>query len=208
MSDLSQLRLEELSAAQAQVLLGGLAVFGVVYCFLGYPILRVLLGLTGFLIAGAVAAVLAGALSQGNVLAMAGALFLGGACGAMALVFLYRAGVFLVGFLGATLLGFALFFGHDASYGPVFTIFFGLAGGVLALLLERPVMKLATAAIGGWICAAAGMLLLVSLGLLDPSLKQRLTPHATAVLLGAWLGLTLFGAAFQFSLDRGKNTGK
>jgi hypothetical protein len=207
-NNLTDLRLDQLPPGQAQVLLGGVVLLGLVYCFFGYPLLRFLLALTGFLIAGAVAAALAGWLSHGNVLAMAGGLLLGGLCGAMALAFLYRAGVFLLGFVCAMLLAFSMFFSHDASYGPVFTIFAGLFGGTLALFVERPVMKLATAGIGGWLAAVAGMLLVVGRGAGDPALKEQLTPNATLILLGVWFFLTLFGAAFQFSMGRGKKGGK
>lgn len=208
MNNLADLRLEQLPPGQAQVLLAGIVVLGLVYCFFGYPLLRFLLSLTGFLIAGTVAAVLAGWVSQGNLLAMGVSALLGGLCGAMALAFLYRAGVFLLGFVCAMLLGFSLFFSHDASYGPVFTIFAGIIGGTLALFVERPVMKLATAAIGGWMVAAAGLLLLASRGAVDPQLKEQLTPNATMILVGVWFALTLFGGAFQFSMGRKKQGGK
>lgn len=208
MNNLADLRLDQLPPGQAQVLLAGLVLLGLVYCFFGYPLLRFLLALTGFLIAGAVAAVLAGWLSHGNLLAMLAALMLGGLCGAMALAFLYRAGVFLLGFVCAMLLGFSLFFSHDASYGPVFTVFAGLLGGTIALFVERPVMKLATAGIGGWLAAAAGMLLVAQRGMTATTLKEQLTPHASMILLGVWFFLTLFGGAFQFSMGRGKKSGK
>jgi hypothetical protein len=201
---LTELRLDQLPPQQAQFALVLLLALGLVYCFAGYPMLRVLLGLTGFLIAGAVAAALAGWLSQGNLLFMGGALLFGGICGAMALSFLYRAGVFLLGFLGALLLGFNLFFQHDAAYGPVFTIVAGLIGGILALFLEKPVMKFATAAIGGWMTTVSGMLLLASRGVIDKALQEKISPNATWVLIGVWALLTLFGAAFQFSMGKGR----
>lgn len=194
-----QFRLEQLPPDQAQVVLVFLLLVGIVYCFVGYAILRFVLALTGFLIAGAAAAVLGGWFSHGNLLAMAASILFGGACGAMALTFLYRAGVFIVGFLGALLIAFSLLFEGDAAIAPVLVVVLGFVGGILALFLERPVMKLATAAIGGFLTCVSTLFLLVNHGMLDKALQERLSPHATLSLLGAWIGLTIFGAAFQFS---------
>ena len=119
LNQLMQFRLEQLPPDQAQVVLVFLLLVGIVYCFVGYAILRFVLALTGFLIAGTAAAVLGGWFSQGNLLAMAASILFGGACGAMALTFLYRAGVFIVGFLGALLLAFSLLFEGDAAIAPV-----------------------------------------------------------------------------------------
>ena len=202
MDKLTDIRLDQLPPQQAQFALVFLLVLGLIYCFVGYSILRFVLALTGFAVAGTVAALLGGWFSQGNLIAMGAGFVLGGICGAMALSFLYRAGVFLVGFAAALILGFTFFFGHDASYGPVLTVGCALLGGVMALLLERPVMKLATAAIGGWLTSVAGLLLLVNGGVVDKAAQQQLSPHATWILMGSWLFLTLFGAAFQFSKGR------
>lgn len=199
---ITDIRLEQLSPEQAQFVLVFLLIVGLIYCFLGYSILRFVLALTGFVVAGAVAAILGGWFSQGNLLIMGAALLFGGLCGAMALSFLYRAGVFLVGFGAALILGLTFFFGHDASYGPVMTVACGLFGGVMALLLERPVMKLATAAIGGWLTSVSGLLLLLNVGLLDGVAQPKDSPQTTWMLLGAWAFLTLFGGAFQFSMGR------
>lgn len=196
-------RLDQLPPGQTQVVLALFFFVGLVYCFLGYAILRFLLALTGFIIAGLTATALGGWLSHGNLLVMAACLLLGGACGAMALAFLYHAGVFLLGFIGALLFGFALLFEKDAAYGPIMVLIFAFFGGFLALFVEKPVMKLATAAIGGWLTTAASLLFLASAGFVDKGLQQRITPNAAWVMIIAWVFMTLFGAAFQFS--RGDN---
>lgn len=197
---ITQLRLDQVPPQQATAALIFMLAVGLVYCFAGYSLLRFIFGLTGFLIAGTTAAVLGGWLSHGNLLAMGGALLFGGICGAMALVFLYRLGVFLIGFISGMLFGFAFFFESDASFGPVMALVAAFVGGFVALFLERPVMKLATAAIGGWLCAVAGLFLCINQGVVDKALQQTLTPHATWILLGVWVFLTLLGATFQFSV--------
>ena len=108
---LTDIRLDQLPPQQAQFALVFLLVLGLIYCFVGYSILRFVLALTGFAVAGTVAALLGGWFSQGNLIAMGAGFVLGGICGAMALSFLYRAGVFLVGFAAALILGFTFFSG-------------------------------------------------------------------------------------------------
>jgi len=207
MRELFTLRLDQVPPEHANVLLAALVGVGLVYCFLGYPIFRFVLGLTGFLIAGGTAAAIIGWFSQGHMLAMVGAGLFGGICGAMALVFLYRAGVFLIGLLGTALLLVATMVDNPQAWGPLVIVVLGLLGGAMALILERPVMKLATAAIGGWVTAVSGMFLLVHHGTLDKGLKEQLTPHATILLVCAWGALTLFGAVFQFTLKSRKGQG-
>lgn len=94
-------RLEEMAAGYEQAVLGLLLVVGLLYCFLGYRLFRFILGMTGFFLAGLPALVLTGWLTQGHVLGMAIAFVVGGLCGAVALFFLYKLGVFCLGFLGA-----------------------------------------------------------------------------------------------------------
>ena len=69
---------------------------GTLYCFLGYRTLRFVIGLTGFILAGGVAFVIAAWLSAGHTIASAAVGMAGGLCGAVALTFLYRAGVFKI----------------------------------------------------------------------------------------------------------------
>lgn len=144
METLTQLQMEALSPGQEQGTLVGLLLAGVLYCFLGYRVFRFLLGLTGFLLAGAVAGALAGWLTYGHVVTMGIAGLVGGVCGAVALLFLYRLGVFFIGFLGGLIIAYHVLQGRPEPWIIWAILGSGCVGGVMALGLEPLVMTVAT----------------------------------------------------------------
>ena len=176
---------------------------GVLYCFLGYRTLKFLIGLTGFVLAGAVGAALGSYFGSGSGIITAGAALLGGIAGAFALLFLYRAGVFLIGLIGAAIVAQAVLGHQTQTWVPLAIIGAGIVGGVVALVLERPIMILATSAIGAWIAVCAGAFLVVG-----PSAIERLDrPGQFAggwVMVACWAGVALTGAALQFATYRRK----
>ncbi len=194
-------RIENLPIESPYVLAGLLAAVGLLYCFLGYRLFKFILGLTGFLLAGFVAAALAGWLTHGQVLAMSIAGVLGGFCGALALFFLYRLGVFCLGGLGGFVIAYQVLSGRAEPWAPWAILGIGLGVGVLALLLERPVMSLATATIGAWLTVYAVLLVLAEQGWLSNWEPEKagatsLSP-LTWGMLGGWGLLSLLGAGLQ-----------
>ena len=157
MNELITWRLEDVPPEHAVLVLGILAGVGALYCFFGYRLLKLILGLTGFLLAGSTAAVLVGFLSYGNVPAMAVAVFIGGLCGAMALFFLYKTGIFCVGMLGAVVVAYQILQGRPEPWILWAVAGLGLMGGFLAILIERPIMTLASAAIGALMMTQVGL---------------------------------------------------
>jgi len=129
---------------------------GLLYCFLGYRMLKFILGLTGFIIAGSVAVVIVGWITEGHAISMLVAALIGGASGAFALFFLFRVGVFSIGLLGAVLVANNLLGDKPDSWTPLAILGSGLGGGLIALVLERPVISLATAAIGAFMIVSGG----------------------------------------------------
>ena len=212
MEDLLTFRLEDVPPEQAMLVLAVLAGVGAVYCFVGYRIVKFILGLTGFLLAGGAAAVIVGFLSYGNLIGMGVALLVGGICGAMALFFLYKTGIFCLGMLGATLVAYNLLQGRPESWILWAVAGLGLVGGLLALLIERPVMTLATAAIGAMMITQAGLTVARQQGWLDripesvEELGQQLppAPYLSWGVLGVWVLLTMLGAYMQFGFGRRK----
>jgi hypothetical protein len=191
-----------ISFGSQEVLLLGAIACGMLYCFLGYRLFRFVLGLTGFILAGAVAALLVGWISFANPLAVLIALLIGGICGAMALFFLYRAGVFCLGGLAALLLAYSALHESQASWAPWAIVGLAALGGLLALLLERPAMTLATAALGAWLAAYAVATLLAGGGA-APSLGEGSSGLGLEWWgLAGWVVLTLLGALFQFRAGR------
>jgi hypothetical protein len=194
--------LNQLSSEELQLVLWVAAAVGIFYCFLGYRLFRLVLGVTGFLLAGASAAVIAGWLSQGQIWAMGAAALAGGICGAMALFFLYRAGVFLLGALGGALIGYTVFSGVEEAWAPWAIIGCAAGVGLVALVIEKPVMTLATAALGAALIVYSGALLLPS-----PAVQEALqAPVGESALgwalIGAWVACTAVGMSVQFTLGR------
>lgn len=207
MDEILTWQLEDIPREQLSLVLAGMAFTGCLYCFLGYRLIKFVLGLTGFLLAGSTAAVIVGFLSYGHVVAMGIALALGGLCGAMALFFLYRTGVFCLGMIGAGVAAFTILQGREESWILWAVAGSGLAGGLLALLVERPVVKLATAAIGAMLLTQAGLGVARDQGLLEAlstpdgsgtAASPENLPYLGWAVLGVWVLFTLLGAAAQF----------
>ncbi len=214
MEEMLSARLEDVPPEQALMILVGMAAAGVLYCFLGYRLLKFIIGLTGFLLAGSTAAVLVGFLSYGHLIGMGVALLIGGICGAMALFFLYKTGIFCVGMLGATLVAYTVLQGRPEPWILWAVAGLGLVGGLLAILIERPVMTLATAAIGAMMLTQAGLALARQRGLLEriPEDAAKLSealppiPYLSWGVFAVWLLLALLGCYVQFRSGRKKGT--
>lgn len=175
---------------------------GTLYCFLGYRTLRFVVIMTGFLLAGSFAAGSAAFLSEGRLAVMAVAGTLGGLCGAAAMLFLYRTGLFAVGLLGGALVVYAVLGEREESWVITAVIGAALVGGLGALLLERPMMTLCTAAIGAWVLVQG--LAFFILGGESPTVLQEAlrNPGSGRVLFTCWAALFVVGAAAQFASYR------
>ena len=173
------------------------AALGAIYCFVGYRALRLILALLGFLLAGPVAALIVGIISGGNGLAAGIAFAVGGFCGAMALAFLYKSGVFLLGMLGGAALAASALPEPGETWHIAAVLGAGLAGGLLAVWIERPALRLATAALGALLMTHAAHALYVG-GDLDSPARIASQP----VLLGLWAALALMGLMAQFGSGR------
>jgi hypothetical protein len=202
MEILSTWQIENIDLENSKLVLALFGGVGLLYCCFGYRLFKLILGLTGFLLAGAVAGGLAGWLSHGHNIITVVALVIGGICGAMALFFLYRLGVFCVGGLATLLLVHALLQGRPEPWVPWVIMGVPLVGGGIALLLERPVMTLATAAIGASLVTYAGAnaVLLTEWG---STFSAKLTEsQVTWTVFGTWAGLTILGALSQYGQGR------
>jgi hypothetical protein len=172
---------------------------GTLYCFLGYRTLRFVIILTGFLLAGAVAASLAAWVSKGQILAIVISGIVGGICGAVALAFLVRSGIFLLGVLGVLVVAMYLTAGRQESYIPWLVLAAGIVGGFLALLLRRTIVILATAAIGAWLVVSGVLFFLAGPGSLDQPSEAVLSVRQGWVGVACWAVVALVGAMAQFA---------
>jgi hypothetical protein len=197
-------RLGELPDGQTQLTLAFAAFLGLLYCFFGYVLLRLLLGLTGFLLAGTVAALLAAYASGGQWLVTLPIAIFGGLCGAMALVFLFRLAIFGIGTAGAGVVAWEFVASRPEAWAPWAAVGLALLGGIAAVLLERTVMALATAALGGWMTTRAGSVLLVNGLLRDQADAPGFDDRVFWGEIVVWGVLALLGAAFQIFMRRRK----
>lgn len=191
-------QLNELPPETLNAIVAGAISVGTLYCFLGYRTLKIVIALLGFILAGSVAAALAAWISQGHTVATIAGGLAGGIAGAMALFFLYKAGVFLLGLLLGVFLGLNLLAGVEQGWSTWVVLGVGLAGGILGLLLERPIVTLATAALGAWMVVSG-----LAFFILGPPLLRIVEPpleltETEGVLIAGWFILAIGGAIMQF----------
>jgi hypothetical protein len=127
---------------------------GVLACFWGYRIAKVILGIMGFA-GGFVGGWMAAAsLAPGHdVIALVSAL-LGGAIGSVLCVWLYFLGIFLLGASAGVVVAGAAFagMGHEAQ--PIFLLVSAVAFGLLALALQKFMIIVSSAFSGSYLIAA------------------------------------------------------
>lgn len=195
--DLSQLPETTINGAVAIAI-----AVGTLYCFLGYKTLKVVIGLTGFILAGGVAGLLVVWLFPEQSLAAAISGLIGGLCGAMALYFLYKFGVFLVGLLGSALIAYAVMADSANPYAIWMVLGCAVAGGLISIALERGIMVLATAALGAWIVVCGIGFFLVGPTFLDILQQPVELAKDRQVLITCWAVVAISGAVAQFATTR------
>lgn len=136
-----------------------LLLLGIVECFWGYRLFRIILAITGFFVGAGIGVALAGNAQQSIVILAA---LGGGLLGAILFYFLYFVGPFLAGIgLGITLAGIlAADLNATASATNVIIIVGAVLGGLIGLALSKYIIMLSTAFIGASQIIAAIMLLI------------------------------------------------
>lgn len=189
----------------AIILLGG----GLLSCFAGYRVFRIVLGIYGFILGALLAS---SAMGTDNTLYMVGAAVLGGVIGALILILAYFVGVALIGAgigaLAANLVGAWL--GREPNVFVVIVL--AIIGALGALALQRYVIITATGFGGAW-TAVVGALALAgdrtanqAAARNDVWLAYPLNPApGQRWVIFAWLALGLVGVIVQLTVTaRGK----
>jgi hypothetical protein len=194
--------LNELNARQLQAGVAiGIAV-GTLYCFLGYRVLRFVIGMTGFILAGSFAAALAGLITHGKLVFMLLAGVGGGIAGAFALFFLYKTGIFFLGLIGGALAASMILAGRPEDWVSSAVVGAAILGGLSVLLFERLIVTLATSVIGAWI-TVHGVAIFVLAGGTPNSLRDSLRDEQTqTILLAVWAVVAAAGAATQYATHK------
>jgi hypothetical protein len=182
-----------------------LVVGGVVSCFAGYRLFKIVLGIYGFILGAMLASSM---MAASNTIGMVVAALAGGLAGALALMFAYFVGIALVGAgLGALIAHVAWgYAGGGSDPPPIAVILLSLAGSIGAMLLQRYVIIVATAFGGAWTMivgglAAAGDRAVARAPSADVWILYPMTPApGKAWVPIAWVGLGLIGTAVQLGV--------
>ena len=192
-----------LAEQQPAFMLVGLIACGLLCCFFGYRTTNLLISLSGFILFGMLAMLLAGFVTEGNLLYMGLGLLVGGLIGALLAYGVYRLGIMVLG-SGVS----ALIMWHFSSSLPSeqwllpAIILAALLGGIMSLLLQHVLISLATAILGG-LMTVHGVFLLLSQFEITPFLPDTLGSYSHIALFTlSWLCLTVVGFLFQLLFDK------
>jgi hypothetical protein len=190
---------------EADLALVGYVVFiglGLLNCFFGYRLFRLLLGIWGFVGGAALALTLLQGAKVDPLVQIVGAA-LGGIVGAVLVSMLYMLGVFLFGAGFGLLLAPVIQQHAHVLPGWPLIIVLAVVGGIAALALQRPLITLFTAFGGAWIAVSGAVAAVAGCPLQTfPAHCVRAAPWAIGILV-VWLVLGFFGIATQLQLKGG-----
>jgi Domain of unknown function (DUF4203) len=180
-----------------------LLVGGLLSCFAGYRVFRVVLGIYGFILGALLAS---SAVGPEQTLWMIGAALVGGLLGALIMIAAYFVGVALIGAgLGAGA-AHLLWSGMGSEPGMIAVIVLSILGALLALWMQRYVIIVATAFGGAQTAIVGGVALFGDGGAADAAARSvyRVYPldplPATQWDLIGWLILGLVGVGVQLAI--------
>jgi Domain of unknown function (DUF4203) len=189
-----------LQTPAALILLAG----GLIACFAGYRVFRIVLGIYGFILGALFAS---SAMGTEHTLWMIGAALAGGIVGALILIAAYFVGVALlgagIGALAASLIWASL--GREPH--AIVVILFAVAGALGALALQRYVIVGATAFGGAWTVIVGALALAGNRLAVDAAARNNVwlaypmqpAPGQHWVLI-VWLALGVVGAIVQLGV--------
>jgi hypothetical protein len=183
----------------------GLIVFGLLNCFYGYRVFRFLLGVWGFIGGVTLGVWLMRGIEVGPLGQLLGAL-IAGILGVFIVTFLYILGVFLFGAGFGLLVASLLFQSWPAVPQWPVAIILCVLGGVAAVALQSPLIKLLTAFSGAWIVIASAAFLLTGQSLNGLPPRSVVSSFWIMVIYGAWLLLGALGLSAQMQIARRRRT--
>ena len=177
-----------------------LLIGGLISCFAGYRVFRVVLGIYGFILGALFAS---GAMGTEHTTWMIVAALAGGVAGALILIAAYFVGVALLGAGIGALVASLLWASFGSEPGAITVIVFAIAGALGALALQRYVIVGATAFGGAW-TVVVGALALAGSRTAETAARAGIwlpypmhpTPGQYWVLL-AWIALGVGGVLVQ-----------
>lgn len=186
------------SQGTLSILVAFSVLFGLIQCFFGYRIFKFVLAITGCLIGAALGATIGFALSRDQ-----GVSFLSAVAGAIVVsflsVFLYVAGVFVVGAFFGSLVGTFLLSLVKPEPQTALIVIPAIIGGIIAVIFSRFMIIASTSFAGAWsVVAGFDYLNGGRLSPLNPlRILQTNSEHLPPLVL-AWLLLGIFGVFVQY----------
>lgn len=182
---------------------------GLVACFLGYRLFKVVLGIFGFILGALAASSIWGASDTTYMVITA---LVGGIAGSLLLLAAYFVGVALVGAGLGALIANLIWTQIEGDPHPFVVVLFSVAGALVATWLQRYVIILATAFGGAWTILVGGLALMGDRTAMNaaaagdvwvaypmnPAPGQRWVPFA-------WIGLGLLGTLVQMFVTGGQS---
>jgi len=178
-------------------------VLGLVVCFFGYRLFRIVQAIFGFVLGAVLGGLVASQFAPGDTTVVLVVALVCGLIGAALVVAVYKLGVFLVGAVAGAVLAGMIGANLSSDLRLIAMCLAAVLVGIVAVVLQRVVIILATASSGSWVVAQAGTSLLagrtVAWGdLLSDPFTPQLAGTALAVFIAVWLALGLAGAVVQF----------
>jgi Domain of unknown function (DUF4203) len=186
-----------LPAALVLLLAGGLA------CFAGYRLFRAVLAIFGFILGAMLASSLMGI---SNTAGMVIAALVGGLAGAVILLFAYFVGIALVGAgVGALIAYFGWAFIGSGEPPVLAVIGLAILGAIGAMFVQRHVIIVTTAFVGGWTLIVGIVAIVGTRGGLGGKSSNVWILYPTSApdhawMAIAWAALGLAGTAVQLAL--------
>ena len=132
--------------------------FGAVYCFFGYRFLKLLLAVGGVVAGVALANLIASAYFQGNVVVFLIIALLTSLIAGVIVRFVFNLAIWCVGFVFGTCLApliVPLLADPESLSGAVIAVLFATVTGLLAVVMQRPLLIIVTATIGSFVVMTA-----------------------------------------------------
>jgi Domain of unknown function (DUF4203) len=177
-------------------------VAGLLTCFWGYRILKITLGITGFLVGMAAGSSLGLSMAPGNDTVALICGLVAGVIGAALCVWLFFLGVFLLGASTGAIVGAAICSAAAIQPQPIILIVVSIVFGLVALALQKFMIILSTAFGGSYLITAGILHFITGVRDVSPPWFSHLQPGSAGLLgyaaLAFWIILGVSGVSFQY----------
>jgi hypothetical protein len=177
-------------------------VAGFLTCFWGYRILKITLGITGFIVGMAGGSSFGLSLAPGNNAVALICGLVAGVIGAVLCVWLFFLGVFLLGASTGAIVGAAICSAAAIEPQPIILIVVAIIFGLIALALQKFMIILSTAFGGSYLITAGILHFITGVQNISPPWFSHHQPGSVGLLgyiaLAFWIILGLAGVSFQY----------